>query len=345
MSFRSLPIRAHPRVLRALVLLFTLAFAAHAGSLRTREGKFLEGTVQLDPPGGVKITLATGEQQKFPLASVEQAVFTSGAASSLPPEVAALMKGRGNGLLGTYYERVDFSSSAVHRLDETVNFDWELGEPIAGVQKDYFSARWAGQLEAPVSGKFTFHVDADDGAKLWIADKLVCDAWRVADGVEVSGDIDLKQGERYDLRLEYYDNLGPARLRLSWTGPGIPKSIVPRNQLHAALDERAVELVPLDLERGDDRHEVVDVAGAGDERRQGRAAVPAQRAPGRGEPPEQPPRRVECRPQGAEPAAEDATQEDRHRDHRQRVHDLPPERDLVALRLLPVFAQMLRVRI
>jgi hypothetical protein len=117
MSFRSLPTRAHPRVLRALLVLCSLALTAHAGSLRTRDGKFLEGTVQLDPPAGIKITLLTGEQQKFPLASVEQAVFTSGAANSLPPEVAALMKGRGNGLLGTYYERVDLSGRAVHRLD------------------------------------------------------------------------------------------------------------------------------------------------------------------------------------------------------------------------------------
>ncbi|MEQ2008432.1 MAG: PA14 domain-containing protein, partial [Limisphaerales bacterium] len=221
-----------------------LALTAHAGSLRTRDGKFLEGTVQLDAPSGVKITLLNGEQQKFPLASVEQAVFTSGAANSLPPEVAALMKGRGNGLLGTYYERVDLSGRAVHRLDETVNFDWETGEPIAGVQKDYFSARWAGQLEAPVSGKFTFHLDADDGARLWLADRLICDAWRVADSTEISGDIELNAGQRYDLRLEYYDNLGPARLRLSWTGPGIPKSIVPRNQLHAALGTKPADTAP-----------------------------------------------------------------------------------------------------
>ncbi len=218
---------------------FLLAFAslasATAGSLRTRDGKFLEGTVQLDAPAGVKITLANGAQQKFLLANLDQATFTSGATTTLPPEVAALMKGRGNGLLGTYYERVDLSGRAVHRLDETVNFDWEMGEPIAGVQKDYFSARWAGQLEAPVSGKFTFHLDADDGARLWLGDKLICDAWRVADSAEISGDLDLTAGQRYDLRLEYYDNLGPARLRLSWTGPGIPKSLIPRSQLHAAI--------------------------------------------------------------------------------------------------------------
>ncbi|MBI5802825.1 MAG: hypothetical protein HZA92_19150 [Verrucomicrobia bacterium] len=243
---RPVPIRAHPRVPRAFLcfLACATALAAHAGSLRTRDGKFLEGTVQLDAPAGVKITLLNGAQQKFPLASVEQAVFTSGAANSLPPEVAALMKGRGNGLLGTYYERVDLSGRAVHRLDETVNFDWETGEPIPGVQKDYFSARWAGQLEAPVSGKFTFHLDADDGARLWLADRLICDAWRVADSTEISGDIELTAGQRYDLRLEYYDNLGPARLRLSWTGPGIPKSIVPRNQLHAALGTKPADTAP-----------------------------------------------------------------------------------------------------
>ena len=233
------------RLLQGFYLGFIIQFAAHAGSLRTRDGKFLEGTVQLDAPGGIKITLLNGEQQKFPLASVEQATFTSGPANSLPPEVAALMKGRGNGLLGTYYERVDLSGRAVHRLDETVNFDWETGEPIAGVQKDYFSARWAGQLEAPVSGKFTFHLDADDGARLWLADRLICDAWRVADSTEISGDIELNAGQRYDLRLEYYDNLGPARLRLSWTGPGIPKSVVPRNQLHAAIGSKPADAAPM----------------------------------------------------------------------------------------------------
>ncbi|MFA6545573.1 MAG: PA14 domain-containing protein [Limisphaerales bacterium] len=216
--------------------------AAHAGSLRTRDGKFLEGTVQLDAPAGVKITLASGEQQKVPLANLDQATFTSGAANSLPPEVAALMKGRGNGLLGTYYDRVDLSGRTVHRLDETLNFDWETGEPVAGVQKDYFSARWAGQLEAPVSGKFTFHLDADDGARLWIADRLVCDAWRLADTAEVTGEMELNAGRRYDLRVEYYDKLGPAHVRLSWAGPGIPRSIVPRSQLYAAIGTQAAEV-------------------------------------------------------------------------------------------------------
>ncbi|MEY4200768.1 MAG: hypothetical protein RLZZ265_2508 [Verrucomicrobiota bacterium] len=230
----SVLIRTHSRAV-AFILACATTLAAHAGSLRTRDGKFHEGTVQLDAPAGVKITLANGQQQTFPLASLEQATFTASSATSLPPEVAALMKGQGFGLLGTYYERVDLSGRPVHRLDAAINFDWELGEPIVGVQKDYFSARWSGQLEAPVSGKFTFHLDADDGARLWVGDRLVCDAWRISDSSEISGTMDLQAGQLYDLRLEYYDNLGPAHLRLSWTGPGIPKSVVPRSQLHPSL--------------------------------------------------------------------------------------------------------------
>ena len=230
----SVLIRTHSRAV-AFILACATTLVAHAGSLRTRDGKFLEGTVQLDAPAGVKITLANGQQQTFPLASLEQATFTASSATSLPPEVAALMKGQGFGLLGTYYERVDLSGRPVHRLDAAINFDWELGEPIVGVQKDYFSARWSGQLEAPVSGKFTFHLDADDGARLWVGDRLVCDAWRISDSSEISGTMDLQAGQLYDLRLEYYDNLGPAHLRLSWTGPGIPKSVVPRSQLHPSL--------------------------------------------------------------------------------------------------------------
>lgn len=231
----SIPFRALSRVSRALFLFFAFALVVHAGSLRTREGKFLEGNVQLDAPAGVKITLANGQQQAFPFASLEQVTFTASSPTSLPPEVAALMKGQGLGLLGTYYERVDLSGRAVHRLDESINFDWELGEPVTGVQKDYFSARWSGQLEAPVSGKFTFYLDADDGAQLWVGDRMVCDAWRISDSSEISGTMELQAGQRYDLRIVYYDNLGPAHLRLSWAGPGIPKSIIPRSQLHPIL--------------------------------------------------------------------------------------------------------------
>ena len=235
MYSRLIPIRVHSRVSRALLLCFALTLTIHAGSLRTREGKFLEGNVQLDAPAGVKITLANGQQQAFPFASLEQVTFTASSPTSLPPEVAALMKGQGLGLLGTYYERVDLSGRAVHRLDESINFDWELGEPVTGVQKDYFSARWSGQLEAPVSGKFTFYLDADDGAQLWVGDRMVCDAWRISDSSEISGTMELQAGQRYDLRIVYYDNLGPAHLRLSWAGPGIPKSVIPRSQLHPIL--------------------------------------------------------------------------------------------------------------
>lgn len=231
----SIRIRVHSSILRALLLLSIFVCATHAGSLRTRDGKFLEGNVQLDAPAGVKITLANGQQQTFSFASLEQSVFTTSSPANLPPAVAALMKGNGLGLLGTYYERVDLSGRAVHRLDEAINFDWELGEPVAGVQKDYFSARWAGQIEAPVSGKFTFYLDADDGARLWVADRLICDAWRISDSSEISGTMDLQAGQRYDFRLEYYDNLGPAHLRLAWSAPGIPKSLIPRSQLHPIL--------------------------------------------------------------------------------------------------------------
>ncbi len=44
-------------------------------------------------------------------------------------------------------------------------------------------------------------------------------------------------------------------------------------------DQAIVELVPLDLVRGQDRDQVVDIGGRRDERRERRAAVPAQRAP------------------------------------------------------------------
>jgi ribosomal protein S12 methylthiotransferase len=41
------------------------------------------------------------------------------------------------------------------------------------VGADTFSIRWYGQLEPRYSETYTFHVEADDGARLWVNDQLI----------------------------------------------------------------------------------------------------------------------------------------------------------------------------
>jgi hypothetical protein len=48
----------------------------------------------------------------------------------------------------------------------------------------------------------------------------------------VSTPITLTAGEKYDIKLEYFEGPGPAVARLSWRADGLPQSIVPRGYLY-----------------------------------------------------------------------------------------------------------------
>jgi hypothetical protein len=67
------------------------------------------------------------------------------------------------GLLGDYFNNADFTSLALSRLDETVNFSWGSGSPDAAIGADTFSVRWTGQVQPEYSQTYTFYTTSDDG--------------------------------------------------------------------------------------------------------------------------------------------------------------------------------------
>ena len=102
----------------------------------------------------------------------------------------------------------------VVRNDTNLDFDWGTGSPDPQIPADGFSARWTRALDF-ATGTYRFHVVVDDGARLWIDDRLVIDAWQDGAARELTGDIPLAAGT-HTLRLEYYENVGQARIRLYW---------------------------------------------------------------------------------------------------------------------------------
>jgi hypothetical protein len=84
-----------------------------------------------------------------------------------------------------------------------------------------------------VTGTHTFFTQANDGVRLWVNGVRIIDDWNNhATTVERQGTIRLTAGQLYDLRMEYFENLGPAAARLLWSAPGIAKQIVPQSRLH-----------------------------------------------------------------------------------------------------------------
>ncbi|MBD3421896.1 MAG: hypothetical protein GF398_17435 [Chitinivibrionales bacterium] len=93
---------------------------------------------------------------------------------------------------------------------------------------------WAGRVQAPHTGTFTFYTLVNDGARLWVNGQQLVDSWVNRDtAAELSGNIALESGQKYDIRLEYYDNTGGAQAKLSWSSSQISKEVVPYVRLFA----------------------------------------------------------------------------------------------------------------
>jgi len=142
----------------------------------------------------------------------------------------------GNGLSGSYYNNKWLSGTAIlSRIDTTVSFDWAARSPNAIVNVDNFSVRWEGQVLAPVSGSYTFSTTSDDGIRLWVNNTLIVDKWTPHYIAVHDGTINLQAGQKYSIKMEYYEVGGGAVAKLAWSFPGSALQTVPKSKLFSSI--------------------------------------------------------------------------------------------------------------
>jgi glucose/arabinose dehydrogenase/regulation of enolase protein 1 (concanavalin A-like superfamily) len=135
------------------------------------------------------------------------------------------------GLNGIYFDNIDFSGSSISRIDPTINFDWGGGSPDPSIGVDTFSVRWTGFITPTASKKYTFYTSSDDGVRLWVNNQLIINKWIDQGSTEWSGSINLTGGQKYPIKMEYYENGGGAVAQLRWSASGLSKQIIPQNVL------------------------------------------------------------------------------------------------------------------
>jgi beta-xylosidase len=140
-------------------------------------------------------------------------------------------EGAPHGLEAHYYKGIDgnFNNNIyrLSRLVSNIDFDWGEGRPDPRMGSDMFSIVWKGHVKPPVTQRYTFHTLTDDGVRLWVNGQELVNQWVDQGSTEHTGAIDLSSGTVYPIEMRYYDRGLGAVAKLSWSGPSLPKEVIP----------------------------------------------------------------------------------------------------------------------
>jgi mono/diheme cytochrome c family protein len=183
----------------------------------------------------LRLNSLNGEIKMPPLArnTIDAAAVTTLAdwIQTLPPAANAL------GLRGEYFDQMNLTGSNLVRIDKAINFDWGAGSPDPAIGVDAFSVRWTGEIEPRFSELYTFYTASDDGVRLWVNNQLLIDHWTDHAMAEDHGSIALVAGQKYPVRLEYFENGGQAGVRLEWSSPSQYRELIPPSQLSPPTED------------------------------------------------------------------------------------------------------------
>jgi tetratricopeptide (TPR) repeat protein len=182
-----------------------------------------------------------------------------------------------SGLQGEYYANRDCSGPAVYRrVDGPIDLNF-VAQPIPGLPAGGFSVRWAGYLVPSVSSDYQLCGQRNNGLRIWVDGRLVLDQWNNGHGAFESPDtLSLEAGHRYRLHLEYFQDWGPAVLKLMWRRSGQPEVVIPKECLvppdeNFLLTNGAKTEAKTSLEKASELHELgaeaLLAAGANRDRR------------------------------------------------------------------------------
>jgi hypothetical protein len=94
----------------------------------------------------------------------------------------------------------------------------EIGLATIERRADQFALRFRTRLRIDEAGTYMFHLNSDDGSRLFVGRRQIIDNDGSHGPIEVSGAIDLSPG-LHDIVVEYFDDHGGEALEFSLTGP------------------------------------------------------------------------------------------------------------------------------
>jgi len=153
----------------------------------------------------------------------------------IPAERLFDAHGKRGGLTGWYYGGADFKHLVGERVDRVVDIALSSKERrpnqliYAGLPEGPASVRWAGEVEADVTGDYTFQTFSNSGIKVWIDDRLVINHWRQGwlPWKDVAR-VHLEGKRRHKVRLEWSKDQNMETVQLLWKPPAASSPLASR---------------------------------------------------------------------------------------------------------------------
>jgi hypothetical protein len=160
----------------------------------------------------------------------------------LDDQQATFIAGTAPGLLAQYFNDPNSTDPATKlqpanlvltRVDPSIAFNFGTASPAAGVvNTERFSVRWTGKIETlDASGPYRFDVISNDGVRIWVDDLTTPLIDRFLLNTQfANATITLQANTKYDIKVEYFDNITSANITLRWTPAGGSFAVIPASQ-------------------------------------------------------------------------------------------------------------------
>ena len=130
-----------------------------------------------------------------------------------------------------YFENLYMDGTpAASGIDPRIDHDWGTGL-ITSSATDFVSARWYTKVRAPTTEDISFTIEADDGVRLYFEGELKFDRWDEC-CEDQTFTVLLTQDNYYDIKIDYKEEQGSAKIKLYWSSLSLPKEIIPTNYLY-----------------------------------------------------------------------------------------------------------------
>ena len=150
-----------------------------------------------------------------------------------------ILKAQG-ALKAEFYNGTNFETYIGTSTVSNIDFYWNDRPPIRGLNPHVCSVRYSGLLKTPKEGTVHFSARVDDGIRVWVNDVLIIDNWQLNDVGISDGKLHMEADVHYNFKIEYFNALNEAELRLLWKLPEDPD----QNWLSKWWNDQEPEIIP-----------------------------------------------------------------------------------------------------